>query len=65
MIDQLEELIEAEDFESAIMVIPSLKSLFHEVNEITRTIDDLKDMLNDHDPDCQKKLDDIKLLVVG
>jgi hypothetical protein len=65
MIVQLEELIEAKDFESAVMVIPSLKSLFHETNEITRTLDDLKNMLDQHDPDCQKKLYDIKLLVVG
>ncbi|MFT7108819.1 MAG: hypothetical protein ACI843_000470 [Psychrobacter glaciei] len=65
MIDQLEELIGAEDFDSAVKVIPTLKDLFHEVNEITRTLDDLKYMLDEHDPDCQRKLDDIKILVVG
>ena len=65
MIGHLEELIKAEDFDSAIRVIPTLKSLFHEQNEIIRTLDDLTIMLDQHDPECQKKLDDLKHLVVG
>lgn len=65
MIGHLEELIKARDYDSAVQVIPTLKSLFHEQSEIVHTLDDLKHMLDEHDPDCQKKLDDLKHLVVG
>jgi hypothetical protein len=65
MIGHLEELIKAEEFESAAQVIPTLKNLFHEQNEIVLTLDDLTIMLVQHDPECQQKLDDLKHLVVG
>ncbi len=65
MIGHLEELIKAEDYESAVRVIPTLKNLFHEQNEITITLDDLKGMLSKHSPECQQKLNDLKHLLVG
>jgi hypothetical protein len=65
MIGQLEGLIKAQDFDSAVQIIPTLKSIFHEQDEIDRTLDDLKRMLDEHSPYCQQKLMDLKHLVVG
>lgn len=65
MIVQLEALIKAQDYESAALVIPLLKNLFHEKNEIMITLDELSMMLIDHSPDAYKKLNDLKYLVIG
>ena len=65
MISQLEEHIQHRDYEQAKQVLPLLKTLFHEQNEILLTIDQLKHQLECRDPKSEQGLQQLKQLLVG
>lgn len=65
MISQLEEHIKHRDYDQAKQVLPLLKSLFHEQNEILITIDQLQVQLEQKDPKSEKGLQQLKQLLVG
>ena len=65
MIKQLEAHIQTENFESAGKVIPALKALFHRNSAIDMTLDELKALIDEHDPKCASKLLELKSLLVG
>lgn len=65
MISQLEEHIKHRDYDQAKEVLPLLKSLFHEQSEILITIDQLQIQLEQRDPRSEKRLQQLKQLLVG
>lgn len=65
MISQLEQHIHSQDYESAKQVLPLLKTLFHEQNEVLITIEQLQSRLENKDPNSQQALEQLKILLAG
>ncbi len=65
ILTQLEKNIAQKDFDSALDLMPLLNDLFPHKVEANNILQHLQELLDEHDPDSQQAILDLKNILVG